>query len=260
MVLRLAARAGRNLERGQGDPIHRSHDEVGDIVCWQPLLRIRRQKERLLSVERSEVRHDTILASPKELGYVQSDRLLGVVTVLPLSRYMLKETRILRWIIMVSYLPNLLTLSRIAAIPAIIFLVAVSSPSTDFGSCMVFSAAALTDYFDGKLARSLQQQSHLGSVLDPIADKLLVGAALMILVGCHKLSTLGLYPAIIIMLREILVSGLREYLGGIRISLPVTLLAKWKTVFQMAAIGILLAGNTSAQLLGFQLCSNVVAR
>ena len=84
------------------------------------------------------------------------------------------------------------------------------------------AAAAITDYFDGKLARTRRQQSDLGRMLDPIADKLLVGAALMMLVGQGRLSTWGLYPAIVIMLREILVSGLREYLAGIRIGLPVT--------------------------------------
>jgi cardiolipin synthase len=86
-------------------------------------------------------------------------------------------------------------------------------------------------------------------MLDPIADKLLVGASLMMLVGQYRLSPWGLYPAIVIMLREILVSGLREYLAGIRIGLPVTRLAKWKTGFQMGALGTLLAGDTTAALL-----------
>ena len=86
-------------------------------------------------------------------------------------------------------------------------------------------------------------------MLDPIADKLLVGAALMMLAGQDRLSAPGLYPAIVIMLREILVSGLREYLAGIRIGLPVTKLAKWKTGFQMGALGTLLAGDTTAELL-----------
>jgi cardiolipin synthase len=86
-------------------------------------------------------------------------------------------------------------------------------------------------------------------MLDPIAYKLLVGAALMMLVGQNRLSPAALYPAIVIMLREILVSGLREYLAGIRIGLPVTPLAKWKTGFQMGALGTLLAGDTTAHLL-----------
>jgi cardiolipin synthase len=150
---------------------------------------------------------------------------------------------------MLTDLPNLLTLSRIAAIPLMVALVALQHPATDLAACILFSAAAITDYFDGKLARSRSQQSDLGRMLDPIADKLLVGAALMMLVGKGRLSDLGLYPAIVIMLREILVSGLREYLAGIRIGLPVTRLAKWKTGFQMGALGTLLAGDTSARLL-----------
>jgi cardiolipin synthase len=150
---------------------------------------------------------------------------------------------------MLTDLPNLLTLSRIAAIPVLVGLVALRHPAADIIACIVFSAAAITDYFDGKLARSRRQQSELGSMLDPIADKLLVGAALMMLVGMGRLSSLALYPAIVIMLREILVSGLREYLAGIRVGLPVTSLAKWKTGFQMGAVGTLLAGDSSATLL-----------
>ncbi|HXT82700.1 MAG TPA: CDP-diacylglycerol--glycerol-3-phosphate 3-phosphatidyltransferase [Acetobacteraceae bacterium] len=150
---------------------------------------------------------------------------------------------------MLTDLPNLLTLSRIAAIPLLVALVALHDPTADLAACVVFSAAAITDYFDGKLARSRRQQSNLGRMLDPIADKLLVGAALMMLVGQNRLSADGLYPAIVIMLREILVSGLREYLAGIRIGLPVTRLAKWKTGFQMGAVGTLLAGDSSAHLL-----------
>jgi cardiolipin synthase len=150
---------------------------------------------------------------------------------------------------MLTDLPNLLTLSRIAAIPLLVALVALREPVADFAACVLFSSAAVTDYFDGKLARTRRQQSDLGRMLDPIADKLLVGASLMMLVGQGRLSSWGLYPAIVIMLREILVSGLREYLAGIRIGLPVTSLAKWKTGFQMGALGTLLAGDSSAHLL-----------
>jgi cardiolipin synthase len=150
---------------------------------------------------------------------------------------------------MLTDLPNILTLSRIAAIPLLVALVAINSPAADLAACAIFSAAAITDYFDGRLARSRRQQSDLGRMLDPIADKLLVGAVLMMLVGQNRLSSLGIYPAIVIMLREILVSGLREYLAGIRVGLPVTGLAKWKTGFQMGALGTLLAGNTTAALL-----------
>jgi cardiolipin synthase (CMP-forming) len=150
---------------------------------------------------------------------------------------------------MLTDLPNVLTLSRIVAIPLLVALVAINRPATDLAACIIFSAAAITDYFDGKLARSRRQQSDLGRMLDPIADKLLVGAVLMMLAGQNRLSPLGLYPAIVIMLREILVSGLREYLAGIRVGLPVTRLAKWKTGFQMGALGTLLAGDTSAPIL-----------
>ncbi|HEY4040208.1 MAG TPA: CDP-diacylglycerol--glycerol-3-phosphate 3-phosphatidyltransferase [Rhodopila sp.] len=151
---------------------------------------------------------------------------------------------------MLTDLPNILTLSRIAAIPLMVALVAIRTPLGDLGACIVFSAAGITDYFDGMVARGRRQQSDLGRMLDPIADKLLVGAALMVLVANGRVSSLGLYPAIVIMLREILVSGLREYLAGIRIGLPVTKLAKWKTGFQMGALGTLLAGNTTAELIG----------
>ena len=146
-------------------------------------------------------------------------------------------------------LPNLLTLSRIAAIPVLVALVALRQPWADLAACVVFSAAAITDYFDGKIARDRQITSDFGRMLDPIADKLLVGAALLLLAGHGRLSDFGLLPAIVIMLREILVSGLREYLAGLAVGLPVTRLAKWKTGFQMGALGTLLAGDTASPLL-----------
>jgi cardiolipin synthase (CMP-forming) len=153
---------------------------------------------------------------------------------------------------MLTDLPNVLTLSRIAAIPLLVVLAALHTPVGDMGACVVFSLAGITDYFDGKLARDRRQTSDLGRMLDPIADKLLVGAALMMLAGMDRLGAVGLYPAIIIMLREILVSGLREYLAGIRIRLPVTRLAKWKTGFQMGALGTLLAGDSGASVIHLQ--------
>ena len=150
---------------------------------------------------------------------------------------------------MLTDLPNLLTLSRIAAIPLLVALAAWHRPLADLAACAVFSAAAITDYFDGRIARQRRQQSDLGRMLDPIADKLLVGAALMLLAGLNRLSPWGLLPAIVILLREILVSGLREYLAGLRVGLPVTNLAKWKTGAQMGALGTLLAGDTAATAL-----------
>ena len=150
---------------------------------------------------------------------------------------------------MLTDLPNLLTLSRIAAIPVLVALIAIRTPLADFLACVVFSAAAITDYFDGYLARGRRQISDIGRMLDPIADKLLVGATIVLLAGQDRLSPWGLYPALVILLREILVSGLREYLAGLRIGLPVTALAKWKTGFQMGALGALVAGDDSATLL-----------
>ena len=150
---------------------------------------------------------------------------------------------------MLTDLPNLLTLSRIAAIPLIAAMTALHTPVGDLVACIVFGAAGITDYLDGRLARDRRQTSDVGRMLDPIADKLLVGAALMLLAGQGRLTSWGLYPAIIILLREILVSGLREYLAGLRVGLPVTALAKWKTGFQMGALGTLIAGNDTAVLI-----------
>ena len=150
---------------------------------------------------------------------------------------------------MLTDLPNLLTLSRIAAIPVLVALAALQTRAGDAAACFVFGCAGITDYFDGRLARGRAQTSDIGRMLDPIADKLLVGATLMVLVGLQRMSPSGLYPAIVIMLREILVSGLREYLAGLKIGLPVTRLAKWKTGVQMAALGTLLAGDGTARLL-----------
>lgn len=147
-------------------------------------------------------------------------------------------------------LPNLLTLSRIAAIPVLVAFAAIGTPWGDMASCVVFAAAGITDYFDGKIARDRGVTSSFGRMLDPIADKLLVGAALMVLAGLGRLSLAALYPAIVIMLREIMVSGLREYLAELRVGLPVTKLAKWKTGFQMGALGTLLAGDTGASVIG----------
>jgi cardiolipin synthase len=151
---------------------------------------------------------------------------------------------------MLMNLPNILTLSRIAAIPVLVALVVWRTPAGDLSACVLFACAGVTDWLDGRIARQQKLLSDLGRMLDPIADKLLVGATLMVLAGTSRLSMLGLYPAIVIMCREILVSGLREYLAGLSVGLPVTRLAKWKTGLQMAALGMLLAGDDGAHLLG----------
>ncbi|MDR3505748.1 MAG: CDP-diacylglycerol--glycerol-3-phosphate 3-phosphatidyltransferase [Acidocella sp.] len=151
---------------------------------------------------------------------------------------------------MLTDLPNVLTLSRIGAIPLLVLLAALRVPVADFLAALVFTLAGITDYLDGYLARERKQLSDFGRMLDPIADKLLVGATLMALVGFGRLPAYGLYPAIVIMLREILVSGLREYLAEIRVGLPVTKLAKWKTGVQMVALGLLLLGGDGARVMG----------
>ncbi len=146
--------------------------------------------------------------------------------------------------------PNALTLSRIAAIPILVGLAALRQPGGDVAACAVFAVAGATDWLDGRLARQHKLHSELGRMLDPIADKLLVGATLITLAGLGRLQRYGLYPAIVILCREILVSGLREYLAGLAVGLPVTRLAKWKTGLQMAALGTLLAGDSGAAVLG----------
>ena len=146
-------------------------------------------------------------------------------------------------------LPNCLNLSRIIIIPLFAVLVMVNKPVTDLLACILFIISGITDYLDGKLARAWQQLSDFGKMFDPIADKLLVGIILIVMAGYDRLPYGGLIPAMIILAREILVSGLREYLSSFEISLPVTKLAKWKTTFQMVAIGFLLAGDSSAELL-----------
>lgn len=150
---------------------------------------------------------------------------------------------------MLTDLPNVLTLARIAAIPLLVALVAARLAWTDLAACALFACASVTDLFDGMIARRRGQISDLGRMLDPIADKLLVGATLMMLAGVNHLGSSGLYAALLILLREILVSGLREFLAG-RLALPSTRLAKIKTGVQMVALGVLLAGDAGGAFAG----------
>ncbi len=144
---------------------------------------------------------------------------------------------------MLTSLPNLLTLSRIVVIPLVILTFYVQGTWTHWVACGLFVVAAITDWFDGWLARSWNQVSAFGRFLDPIADKLLVAAVLFMLVAFGRVSPWSELPALVILLREILVSGLREFLAEIRVGVPVTRLAKWKTAFQMVALSLLLLGN-----------------
>jgi cardiolipin synthase len=140
-------------------------------------------------------------------------------------------------------LPNLLTLSRILVIPLVIGTFYLAGDPARWLGCALFSAAGFTDWLDGHVARRWAQQSELGRFLDPIADKLLVAATLLMLTAFGRLPTGALLPALVILCREILVSGLREYLAGLRVGMPVSRLAKWKTAIQMVAIGFLIVGE-----------------
>lgn len=139
-------------------------------------------------------------------------------------------------------LPNLLTLFRILVIPLLIGCLAGGGIWADIAFCL-YVGACVTDYLDGALARRQGLTSDLGRMMDPIADKLLVGSLLLALAGLGGLHFWSLYAAILIMLREILISGLREYMASQNQTIPSTRLAKWKTGIQMVAIGLLILGQ-----------------
>ncbi len=140
-------------------------------------------------------------------------------------------------------LPNILTLSRIAAIPLVVACFWLERGWAQWLSSILFVAACVTDWFDGYFARRYHQISRFGRFLDPIADKLLVAAALVMMVNSGTLRGIHVLAALIILAREILVSGLREFLAELRVGLPVSQLAKWKTGAQMIAIAVLLLGD-----------------
>jgi len=151
-------------------------------------------------------------------------------------------------------IPNLLTVGRIAAIPVVVGCVYVQSILDGplwlrWVALAVFIAAGITDWLDGYYARIWDQQSAFGRMLDPIADKLLVASCLLILAADNSIHGWTLWAAVVILCREILVSGLREYLATLRVSVPVTKLAKWKTTIQLIAIGFLIAGEAAEQLI-----------
>lgn len=144
---------------------------------------------------------------------------------------------------MLTKLPNILTFSRVVAIPVVIcLLLFVGDPLGSWSAFAAYTYACITDFFDGYLARAWHQQSAFGRFLDPIADKLLVASVLLVLVGVDRISGLTVLPAAVILCREILVSGLREFLAEVRVGMPVSTLAKWKTTIQMLALGFLLVG------------------
>jgi cardiolipin synthase len=153
-------------------------------------------------------------------------------------------------------IPNLLTYARIVAVPVIVlcFFIEGKLESSDFArwaGFWIFVVASITDYLDGYLARIWNQTSNIGRMLDPIADKLLVAAVLLLLAADQTIAGWSLWAAITILCREILVSGLREYLAALKVSVPVTRVAKWKTTIQMVSIAFLLAGPAGDKIMPY---------
>ena len=147
-------------------------------------------------------------------------------------------------------LPNLLTYGRMVAVPVVAgCLFAPDDFRMRWLALAIFTVAGITDFFDGYLARVWNQQSSLGRMLDPIADKLLVSAVIMMLVADGSIASWSLWAAIIILCREILVSGLREFLAELKVSVPVSRVAKWKTTLQLIAVGFLIAGRAGELVL-----------
>ena len=146
-------------------------------------------------------------------------------------------------------LPNLLTLSRILAVPILVFLLWRPTPIDYAVTFVLYCIVGITDYFDGYLARAQGQISRFGQFLDPIADKIMVAAVIVMLISSRKanpipeIDGLHIIAALIILLREIIVSGLREFLAPLNVSMPVSQLAKWKTTFQLVALGALILGG-----------------
>jgi cardiolipin synthase (CMP-forming) len=148
-------------------------------------------------------------------------------------------------------LPNILTLLRLLAAPgvALMFLY-FTRPIADWFALVLFISAAVTDWFDGYLARAWKQETKLGAMLDPIADKAMVVIALMVIIGFSSWSPWLVLPTTLILFREVFVSGLREYLGDVAGTLKVTKLAKWKTTLQMIAIAVLFSQGVFEHYLG----------
>ncbi|WP_213980335.1 CDP-diacylglycerol--glycerol-3-phosphate 3-phosphatidyltransferase [Sphingomonas sp. dw_22] len=142
-------------------------------------------------------------------------------------------------------LPNILTLSRILAVPLLAGFLWWPEWRLGYGIAFaLYCLMGITDYFDGYLARAQGTVSKLGVFLDPIADKIMVAAVILILSGRQVIADFHLIAALVILVREIAVSGLREFLGGLQVSLPVSRLAKWKTTLQLAALGLLILSGT----------------
>ena len=153
---------------------------------------------------------------------------------------------------MLRKIPNILTIGRIIIVPFFVLSFYLPGFYGDLTACVLFVIASFTDFLDGMLARMMSEESKLGELLDPIADKIIVATALILLVMSGTIKHYEVIAAIIILTREILISGLREFLARGQIKLPVTNLAKLKTFLQMVAIALLLTGETGNKILNFQ--------
>ncbi len=150
---------------------------------------------------------------------------------------------------MLTTLPNILTLSRIVVIPLLVVAFFLHKPLANWLAWALFTAAALTDFLDGYLARSWDQVTRFGRFLDPVADKIMVASVLFMMVAHDWVTGWLVLAALVILTREILVSGLREFLAEINIGVPVSRLAKWKTALQMTAVGLLLLEDAAPAIL-----------
>jgi len=148
-------------------------------------------------------------------------------------------------------IPNILTIGRIILVPVFILTFYLPGALGDWIPFFIFLLASFTDFLDGLLARLYKEESKLGELLDPIADKIIVAAALILLVMERIIINYEVVAAIIILTREILISGLREFLAKVQVSMPVNSLAKFKTFIQMFAIAILLTGESGSKLINF---------
>ena len=148
-------------------------------------------------------------------------------------------------------IPNILTIGRIILVPIFIITYYLPGASGDWIPFFIFVLASFTDFLDGLLARLYKEESKLGELLDPIADKIIISSALVLLVMDSTIEGYEVIAAIIIMIREILISGLREFLAKVQITMPVTRLAKFKTFIQMFSIAILLTGESGNKILNF---------
>ena len=153
---------------------------------------------------------------------------------------------------MLKKIPNILTIGRIIIVPFFVLAFYLPGFYGDLTACVLFVIASFTDFLDGMLARMMGEESKLGELLDPIADKIIVATALILLVMSGTIKHYEVIAAIIILTREILISGLREFLARGQIKLPVTNLAKLKTFLQMLAIALLLTGETGNRIFNFE--------